>query len=141
MNMKNTKAILLIVLGSFIIATGFAFAEAPKPAIEQLKELQIEMPVISAPSKNITKETATPVQPAAQPAAPVVPAPTVAPAPEVKPAPTLGETVKKFVGDNFSQIVTAGVIGALAFMVIGTGGAGLVVGLLAFAFFSLIKHL
>lgn len=140
--MKNTKAVLLIVLGSFIIATGFAFAETEQVALGQLKELQksIVMPVVSAPSQNITRETATTTAPAATTVAPAVPTPAAVAAP-AEPKPTLGQKIKTFIGDNLSQIVSAAVIGVLGFLVLGTGGAGLLVGLAAFAFFSLLKHL
>ncbi len=137
MNMKNTKAILLIVLGSFIIATGFAFAE--NVAYGQLEDANktITLPVMSPPSQNITKEVA--VTRAAAPitvVAPAVPAPTKVE--EAKPAPSFLETAKKFFGDNKDQIVSAAAIGLLAFLIIGTGGAGLLVGLLAFGLFKYI---
>ena len=136
--MKNTKAILLIVLGSFMIATGFAFAETDRPALDQLKGWTIDMPVVSAPSKNIAKETVTTTKAATTGViAPAVPAPVKVEA--AKPAPTFMESAKKYFGDNQSQIVSAVAIGLLAFLIIGTGGAGLAIGILAFALFKFMK--
>lgn len=142
--MKNTKAILLIVLGSFIIATGFAFAE--NVAYGQLEEYSKS---ITIPAPDLTPSTnkeailnGSPVTRDAAPAAaaaPAVPAPTAAAAAPAKPAPTFLETAKKYVGDNMSQIVSAAAIGFIAMLVIGTGGAGLLVGLLAFGLFQFIK--
>ena len=141
--MKNTKAILLIVLGSFIIATGFAFAE--NVSYGQLEEYSkgITIPV-SGLTVGTNKEAilkGAPVTAAAAPVvatAPVVPAPTAAAAP-AKPAPTFMESAKKYVGDNMDQIVSATAIGFIAFLVLGTGGLGLLVGLLAFSLFQFIK--
>lgn len=141
MNMKNTKAILLIVLGSFIIATGFAFAEnvAYGQLEEYSKSITIPAPELTAGTNKeaILKETpATRDAAPAVAAAPAVPAPTAAPAAPAKPAPTFMESMKKYVGDNQGQIVSAAAIGLIAFLVIGTGGAGLLVGLLAFGLFK-----
>jgi hypothetical protein len=49
------------------------------------------------------------------------------------------EQAKKYVGDNMPQIVTGAAVGLIAMLVIGTGGAGLIVGLLAFALLKFIK--
>ena len=134
-SMKNTKAIFLIVVGAFIMATGFAFAEGGGVAYEQLvkeyKGIELPAPVMPAPGAN--KEAAL----AVTPATPATAATTVA----VEKAPTIGETVKKYVGANFSQIVAAAAIGLIAFLVIGTGGGGLLIGLLAFSFFMMRKGL
>ena len=142
--MKNLKAILLIVLGSFFIATGFAFAESEKTAYRDLEltAKSIEMPVVEFTNQGaardvvVTKAAAPVVAP---PPAPAIPAYTkVEP---VKPAPTFMEKTKKYIGDNMSQIVSAAAIGFLAMLVIGTGGAGLLVGLLAFGLFMGLKSL
>jgi len=140
--MKNTKAILLIVLGSFIIATGFAFAETSRSPIAQLNEAagNLATPVPSNPSAGTSRDVVT-TAPAPAVVPPAVPAPTAVAAAPAEKKLTAGEKVKKFIGDNFSQIVTATAIGLIAFLVVGTGGAGLLIGLAAFAFFTLLKHL
>ena len=143
MNMKNTKAVFLIILGSFILATGFAYAE--QTAFEQLKAMAADdtaavkaMTAADVPNKSAPAGTTKGVdlKAAIPPASGAVKAAT----PEKK-EPTMGEKVKKFVGDNFSQIFSAIIIGLLAFLVIGTGGAALAVGAAAFGFFYLLKTL
>lgn len=137
MNMKNIKAILLILLGSFVIATGFAFAENVSYGQLQdaAKTITLPNPVITAPGT--TKEAVVAQAAVTKAAAPTPPA--VTPPSPAKPAPTFMESAKKYVGDNMSQIVSAAAIGFLAFLVLGTGPLGLIVGLLAFGFFQFIK--
>ena len=142
MNMKNTKAIFLIVVGAFIMATGFAFAK--NVSYGQLEDaarsIQIPAPVVTAPGatkESILNETTTKSANTLK-EAPPVPGATVAKAEE---KPTLGKKVKKWLGSNFSKIVSAVAIGFIAFLVLGTGGAALAVGAAAFGFFMLMSKL
>ncbi len=127
--MKNTKAIFLIILGSFILATGFAFAN---DALDQARNPNLF---------NDKRGGSVGVNVRAELSAPIVSQPLAVnqEAPAEKPSPL--KKAKEFVGNNFNQIMGAAVIGFLGFLVIGTGGAGLAVGLGAFAFFMLLKNL
>ncbi len=123
--MKNTKAIFLIILGSFILATGFAFAGGT--AFDQLGTISKNgFDNRSGATPTLTATTGTP-------AASVTPAPA--------PKTDYLKKAKEFVGKNFDQIMAGAVIGVLAFMVVGTAGAGLALGFGAFAFFMLLKNL
>lgn len=129
-DMKNTKAFFLIVLGSFIIATGFAFAET---AYEQLEKgfgdrsAIGQLPVSAGPAAPAaTAPAATTPAPAATPAVvPTPPAPTPAPA-----KPGLGETIKKFWVDNARNILLGGIGAYLGFALFGP--VGIIVGAIAF---------
>jgi len=145
MNMKNTKAIFLIVLGSFLLATGFAFAvnipldQAGHPSLWRADgRSSVVLPNLTLDIVASTNTAATTPPPAVT-TPPVPPAPVVVPAEPVKPPPTLGEKISGFISDNKKIIITSGIAAFLGFLVVGTGGAALVVGLLAFAFFSLNK--
>ena len=128
MNMKNTKAIFLIVLGSFIIATGFAFAEkAENVSLGQLENLVKssslaveQLPgsenISATPTANVT--TVTPDRAAA--AVPAVGA--AAPAP----APTTGEKAKKFIKKNMGTMVLVGAGAYLGMALFGP--VGIVIG-------------
>lgn len=129
--MKNTKAFFLIILGSFIIATGFAFAET---AYEQLVDSNRaaaigQLPVsgggATAPAASGPAATTSPAPAAAAAVVPTPPAPTPAPA-----KPGLGETIKKFWVDNSRNILLGG-IGAYAGFAL-FGPIGLVLGALFF---------
>jgi len=141
MNMKNTKAILLIILGSFLVATGFAYAGE---ALDQLKAMQNDTaPVLALQASQLPVKTGTTkdvnLTASGGAIAPAIYTPT--PPPAAKPAPTMMETAKKWIGDNFSSIVSALVIGLIAFMVLGTGGAALAVGAAAFGAFYMMGKL
>jgi|GEM_PF-2322493 len=137
MNMKNTKAILFIVLGSFILATGFAFAE--DSALEQLKSGPFsgasvgDLVVKGAAGSTTIIPPATPaVTPPVVPATP--PAVTPPPPPKPEPVPTIGQSVMKFLGDNKTNIMLGGLGAYLGLCLIG-GPAGILIGaifLLAF---------
>ncbi|HAN04563.1 MAG TPA: hypothetical protein DCW72_08230 [Elusimicrobia bacterium] len=128
MNMKNTKAIFFIVLGAFLMATGFAFA-APSSTFDSARSGGLSFDG----SRNSGSVSVI----APLPAPSAVPAASQPTKPEDKP---MAKT-KKFVGDNFSKIVSAAAIGVLAFLVIGTGGAALAVGAAAFGFFFMMAKL
>lgn len=116
--MKNTKAVFLIVLGSFLLATGFAFAGA----LDQAKNF----PFSDGKSSSLS--------PAASRAGGVTATATVAP--EVK-KPTVAEKVKGFIGEHKRDILLGAVGGYLGFALIG-GIAGILTGGIFFlAFFAL----
>lgn len=142
--MKNSKAIFLIVLGTFLMATGFAFAEnvslgqAGNPSLWKSDGRAATV----APQLNIDTyyQSATAAMTPPVPPAPVVtpPVPTPAPTPVVKP-PTIGEKISGFISGNKKILITSVLVGFLAFLVIGTGGAALLAGAAAFAVFSFNK--
>jgi hypothetical protein len=124
MDMKNTKAIFLIVLGSFIIATGFAFAE--NVSYEQLKSGPFggvamgDLTVAADPSRAATAPapvTAAPA-PAAAAAVPAVSAPAPAPAP----GPTAKEKAKEFLQKHMGTMVLTGIGAYLGFALFGPIG-------------------
>jgi hypothetical protein len=134
--MKNTKAIFLIILGSFLMATGFAYAEQ-ETAFETLKRIAGDSAPV-AERENAADIRRTPLAAGqtkgvalAVKAAAVPPASAAAPAPEEK-KPSVGEKVKEFVGDNFGQIVSAIAIGFLCALTFGGAGIGLLAGVAAF---------
>lgn len=143
--MKNTKAIFLIILGAFLMATGFAYAK-DQPAYETLLNGPFGTPVAANPVNKALIDTsgAAPVPAASAPAAagsaavvPQVPAPTAVtttPAKE-EPKPTFGEKVGEFFGKYRRDIYRTGISAFLGFALIG-GPAGLLIGaLVGFAFF------
>ena len=127
MNMKNTKAIFLIVLGSFIIATGFAFAE--NVAYETLKSGAF--PGVALDDLTVA---AGPNAPSSTPPAPVTtvtPARAAAAVPAVgaaapAPAPTAGEKAKKFIKKHMGTMVLVGAGAYLGMALFGP--VGLVIG-------------
>lgn len=104
--MKTIKAIILIILGNFFIATGFAFAG--DNAVNSLR---------GGPSfDGATRGSGNmPAMRASDPAG-------VNKAEEVKadPKPTTGEKVKKWVGENKTKIVFGGVAAYVGFVLVGT---------------------
>lgn len=145
--MKNTKAIFLIVLGSFIMATGFAFAAESEtfnklmnnnpfndgrsasvlPASKAVLDVsgQTNVPAASAPAAAVT--------------APAAPAPAAA-APAVAPAekkPTVGETIKSFLGEHKKDILLGGIGAYLGWALVGTLAGALTGGIFFLAFFML----
>jgi len=144
MDMKNTKAIFFIILGAFIMATGFAFAK-DQTAYETLLSGPFGTPV-AADSFNkaiIDTSGAAPVPavsaptPAAPAVVPPVPAPTAvttAPAKEEK-KPTFTEKAGEFFGKYRRDIFRTGIGAYIGFALIGTIAGALTGGLLCFAFF------
>ncbi len=133
--MKNLKAIILIVLGSFILATGFAFAgnvsfdQAGDPTLwkgtdggpQTLPVLNIVTSTATAPAAATT--TVAPTPPA------TVPAVTTPPPAPPAPTPSIGESIKKFVAGNMSNIVMGGIGAYLGLALIG-GPVGIALGIL-----------
>jgi len=142
--MKNSKAIFLIVLGTFLMATGFAFAEntslaqAGNPSLWKsdgradtvLPQLNIDTYYQSATA------AMTPPTPTPPVVTPPVPNPTT---PEVKPPPTIGEKISGWVSGNKKILITSVLVGFLGFLILGTGVGALIAGAAAFAFFSFNK--
>lgn len=154
MDMKNTKAVFLIILGSFLLATGFAYAKEDGPAMQDLKawvdNSQSVVVMEAAGVKDMGKLNLTKSNPVNLKAAidtsvakstPTASG-TVAPKPEEK-KPTLMEKFKEFWGKKggSSMIISALAIGFLGFLILGTAGAGLAVGVAAFGFLYAINNL
>lgn len=142
MNMKNTKAIFLIVLGSFLLATGFAFAgnipldQAGHPSLWRADGRSgVVLPNLTFEIAASTNTAATTPPPAAT-TPPIPPVPVVVPVEPPKPPPTLGEKISGYISDNKKIIITSGIVALIASLV---GGPVLLAGVLAFAFFSLNK--
>ena len=104
--MKTIKAVLLIILGSFFIATGFAFAG--DNAVNQLR---------GGPSFDGSRSGSgnVPVLRNSDPAA-VNKATEVAP----EPKPTVAQTVNKWLGEHKTQIVMGAVGAYIGFALVGT---------------------
>ncbi|HCC48997.1 MAG TPA: hypothetical protein DEQ38_12910 [Elusimicrobia bacterium] len=141
--MKNTKAIFLIIVGSFIMATGFAFASDPYngDAYNTLKSGPFgksalgDLTVVGAPSS--TKPPVSPDWTLTTPAKPTTPTPpaVVISSEPAKPKPTLGEKAGEFFGKYRRDIFRTGISAYLGLALIG-GPIGLLIGAVAgFAFF------
>ena len=128
--MKNTKAILFIILGSFLLATGFAFAGTSQTFENAKNGVNFDGGTRSGDVTKVPSITA-----------PTISEPMAANAEAAPEKPSLLKKAKDFVGNNYNQIMAGAVIGFLGFLVLGTGGAGLAVGLGAFAFFMLLNKL
>lgn len=119
--MKNLKAAIMIILGSFFIATGFAFAG--DTAMGQLKNGAFDSRSAGDPAGSLKAAAAPEASKAAQV--------------QEEKKPSAGEKVKKFLSDAKPYIV-AGALGAfIAFALIGPAailpGILIGVGLLVFA--------
>ncbi len=112
--MKNTKAIFLILLGTFLLATGFAVAGS----LEQLS------------GNPFGDGRAATVSPAGNSAGTVSMRAAVTPPAPAPAKPGLGETIKKFWVDNSRNILLGG-IGAFAGFAL-FGPVGILVGAIAF---------
>lgn len=154
MDMKNTKAVFLIILGSFLLATGFAYAKEDGPAMQKLIEISGDsVPAVDALNAAGVKNTGSltkgaagvnlkaSIQQTATKAGVVAPAVSSAPAPKVEEKKTFGATVKEWIGKNNSMLIASAAIGFLGFLILGTGIGGLLVGLAAFGFLKFQKSL
>ncbi|MDP2866208.1 MAG: hypothetical protein Q8O90_08190 [Elusimicrobiota bacterium] len=112
--MKNTKALFLIILGTFLLATGFAFANDTYNKLASGNPFGDARSASVNPSLGIAKGLGAPAY-------------TVASTAPAKPA---GETVKKFIGDNARNMLLGG-IGAYIGFALG-GPIGLLIGGLLF---------
>lgn len=143
--MKNTKAVFLIVLGSFLLATGLAFAE--NVAYEQLKNSVATPPAVAfdktseaLPEGARTAKTAA--DPVAERLAAIkasnIKAAAPAPAPTPEPKPTIGKSIKNFIGEHKKEIVFGGIGAWLGFMILGTVAGALTggVGFIALLWFA-----
>lgn len=138
--MKNTKAIFLIILGAFIMATGFAYAGE---AYNQLSNgpfgnsNAVEFTPVNVPAAGLNRAlpTMTEVKPPEQKTVPPV---TKAAEVKAEPAkPTFGESVKNFLGEHRKDILLTGIGAYLGYALIGTLAGALTGGLFFFAFFAL----
>lgn len=139
MNMKNTKAIFFIILGAFIMATGFAYAGE---AYDQLqkgpfgKSALGDLTVVGTPpsANPPVSPNWTLTAPVPKPATPTPPAVVISSKP-AEPKPTLGEKAGEFFGKYRRDIFRTGISAYLGLALIG-GPIGLLIGAVAgFAFF------
>ena len=155
--MKNTKAIFLIILGAFLMATGFAFAE---PALDQLRNgpfggsAAADLTPVTLPAGELNKALPTETR-AAKPEVKAVPTPESGPvlglnagsmaaeaakaeakakADAPKP-PTLTQKIQKFIGDNRSVIWGTLIFAFLGAALFANPLAGALVGFALFKFF------
>ncbi|PKM96550.1 MAG: hypothetical protein CVU79_12890 [Elusimicrobia bacterium HGW-Elusimicrobia-3] len=135
MNMKNTKAVFFIVLGAFLMATGFAFA-APSATFNKALSGQSSFDG-NRNSLNLTVGT----RGSSMKSATSGPSLGAKSDPTPEKVPTAGEKIKKFVGANSKKIISAAAIGFLGFLMFGTAGVGLAIGAAAFGFFFLLAAL
>lgn len=116
MHMKNTKALFLIILGSFLLPTGFAFAENVSLGQAESAWKNCQRATSVSPSLTMNKGAAAPAYTVAS----TTPAPS-------KP---IGATIKKYLTDN-SRNIALGAIGAFAGFAL-FGPVGIVLGALFF---------
>lgn len=116
--MKNTKAIFLIVLGSFLIATGFAFASGSfdqlqaaggGASMDGARAATGSAPALEAKLDSFDRGAA---------ASPGTPPP---------PAPTAKDQAKKYVKEHMDKIAMAGIGAYIGFALWG-GPAGMLLG-------------
>ncbi|MDA8130853.1 MAG: hypothetical protein M0011_05040 [Elusimicrobia bacterium] len=145
--MKNTKAVLLIILGAFIMATGFAFAE--QVAYKQAEDAVAKPPEVVFGNSNASLPTGTartaavkdPVQEKLdQIRALNIKAADPAPAPAPAPKPTIMDGVKKFIGAHKADILLAGAGAYIGWALMGTV-AGALTGGLGFLLFFMFANL
>lgn len=134
--MKNTKAIFLIILGAFLMATGFAFAG---PAYDQLRNgpfgttASVELTPVTIPAENLNKALPTSVE-VKKPEQKAIPEVKAA-APAEEPKPSFGEKVQEFFGKYRRDIFRTGISAWMGFALLG-GPAGLLIGaVVGFSFF------
>lgn len=145
MPMKNTKAIFLIILGSFIIATGFAFA-VESPTYNALAATgdpwgNKESPVAqagsaagtSAPNPPQVGAPASATQTPSTTAGNQAPATTNAPAAKPEEKKPFGQVAKEFIGKHMATMVMVGVGAYLGFALAGTLLGAMTGGLFFFA--------
>jgi hypothetical protein len=131
MDMKNTKAIFFIVLGAFLIATGFAFAGesdtytkvANDGGVKAWNTVNPEAPAVKFDGATTDKSAGTKKSfllkaAAASPSVPAVKAAATPPAPE----PTAKEKMDKFLKDNMPAITLSAVGAFCGFALFGPIG-------------------
>lgn len=141
--MENLKAILLIVVGSFVLATGLAFAgnsalaQAGNPSL-WVSGFDLPAAPVSAPSgRPGAAPAAAPAANTPPPAARVTAAPPVPAPPPPAPVPSLGQQLKKALAANSATIVMGGVGAYVGFALLG-GPLGLILGGLLFVGFLMM---
>lgn len=147
MHMKNTKAIFLIVLGAFIMATGFAFAVESETynklaangnpfgdsRATDITPVNITAPALTKADKAIPAPTGVNTSATKSNNATVVKETTPPPAPK----PTVGETIKKFLGEHRKDILLGGLGAYIGWALVGTVAGALTGGIFFLAFFAL----
>ena len=141
--MKNTKAIFLIILGSFILATGFAFAVESETYNDLVKNGAWGTRS-GTEQLGVAAGSPAPNAPSASPAPAPAPAPTpttVVPAPTAKPEekPTFGENMKKFLGKHMATMAMVGIGAYVGFALMGP--AGILMGALFMYAFTYLGNL
>lgn len=145
MGMKNTKAVFFIILGSFIIATGFAFAVESETYNDLVKNgawgTRSALGDLPVPAGSAAPAPAPVVAaPAAAPTpAAVVPAPAAAPAAKPEEKPTFGENMKKFLGKHMATMAMVGIGAYVGFALMGP--AGILMGALFMYAFTYLGNL
>lgn len=141
MNMKNTKAIFLIIFGAFIMATGFAFASDPYSgdAYNTLKN----GPFAKSALGDLGVSASPGIKPPAGPDITFTPTakPQTTTPPEVRVSsdtpkpPTLGESISKFVGKNRSVIFGTAIAAYLGMALFAAPLLGALIGFALFKYF------
>ncbi len=121
MDMKDTKALFLVILGSLLPVTGFAFTGAH----DQLK---------SSPFGDGRSASVSPAGKSADGVSLIVAIPAPAPTP-AKPTPV--ENIKKFLGEHKNDIFIGGIGAYIGWALIGGLAGALTGGLLLLVFFAL----
>lgn len=114
--MKNTKALFLIILGSFLLATGFAFANDSLNSLKSNPFGDGRASSLSPDGKSLGSLDLKAAAPA--------------PAPTPAPKPSIGKTIKEFLSDNARNIALGGIGAYIGFVLFGP--VGLVLGALVF---------
>lgn len=135
MGMKNTKAVFFIILGSFIIATGFAFAVESETYNDLVKNgvwdtrtgtsdlgVAAGSPAPNAPSASPTAASGPASTTQVQPQPPAPGAPSAAPAAKPEEKPTFGENMKKFLGKHMATMAMVGIGAYVGFALMGPAG-------------------
>ncbi|OGR52699.1 MAG: hypothetical protein A2049_13060 [Elusimicrobia bacterium GWA2_62_23] len=146
--MKNTKAVFFIILGSFIIATGFAFAVESETYNDLVKngawgtrsgtEQLVNAAPTGASSNSAPVSDPTPAT-QVQPPPPAPGAPAAAPAAKPEEKPTFGENMKKFLGKHMATMAMVGIGAYVGFALMGP--AGILMGALFMYAFTYLGNL
>jgi hypothetical protein len=124
--MKNIKVVFFIMLGAFLMATGFAFA-APtdSPTYKKLQGGVWDTPSADCPALKIdlvpSKDAAS-VKTAADTKAPVTKAPPAVSTPAPTSAPSFSDQLKSFIKDNSEKITMSAVGAYVGFALFGPVG-------------------
>jgi hypothetical protein len=146
-HMKNTKAIFLIVLGAFLMASGFAFAAESETynrlaangnpfgdsRASDITPVNITAPALTNADKAIPTPTGVNTNATRNNDATVTKETTPPPAPK----PTIGESIKSFLGEHRKDILLGGLGAYIGWALVGTVAGALTGGIFFLAFFAL----